>query len=255
MSTPTELATEERDAGGDAPASEPFEAAAAACAACYAPFGRFTTGYVRGKLTRDPVFRQLVERAPFAEPVVDLGCGRGQTGLLLTRLFPGLRVLGLDWDVAKLERARRAAVEAGAAERLDFCAADLRTDAYPAAGTLLMLDVLHYNPLEVQDAMLRRAARSLRPGGRLFLREVDAGPGWRSRLTRVQERIGRWVGFNRGATLCYRRADSIEAVLRDEGLTTRRSESWDGTPLANVLIEAWREPATPARVAEEQDLP
>lgn len=220
--------------------SRDFEAAAAATSELYRSAGRFTHGYVRGKLLRDPVFRQLAERAPFRAPVIDLGCGRGQTELLLAKLDPELHVLGFDWDEDKLELARQAAARAGLQDRLRFEPGDLRSLEAPRAGTLLMLDVLHYNPLEIQDEMLRRACAALESGGRLFVREADADGSWRSRATIWQERITCKLGLNRGATLVFRSADSIEAVLRDCGLECQRQASWGGTPLANVLIEARR---------------
>jgi SAM-dependent methyltransferase len=217
-----------------------FDEAVQRTAALYSADSRFAAGYVRGKLRGDPVFRQLVERAPFAEPLVDLGCGRGQTELLLTLLLGQLEAQGFDWDEAKVRLARQAAARSGCGAKLRFEVGDLRTLEYPPAGTVLMLDVLHYNPLAVQDDMLRRAARCLQPGGRLFVREVDAAGGLRARLNILQERVCCFFGLNRGATLCFRSADSIEAVLRDEGLFATRGASWQGTVLANVLIEARR---------------
>ncbi len=222
--------------------SSRFEQGARKCADLYRPDGRLAHGYVRGKLLGDPVYRQLIERGPFAEPIIDLGCGRGQTGLLISVLFSEVSVHGFDWHAEKLERARRAASRADSSQGLTFSTGDLRNLDYPPAKTLLMLDVLHYNPLEIQDQMLDRAASCLLPGGRLFIREVDARAGWRARTNMLQERLGCLLGINRGATLRFRSADSIEAILRSHGLDTRRCSSWEGTPLANVLIEASRAP-------------
>jgi len=221
-----------------APRTADFERAVEEASRAFAGHARFAWKYSRAKLRHDPVYRQLAERAPFQEPVVDLGCGRGQTELLFAVLMGQLEMHGFDWDEAKVSVAREAAARLPGGAHLRFDVGDLRSMDYPKAGTLLMLDVLHYNPLETQDAMLRRAARSLRPGGRLFLREVDADGGLRARVNVWQERLACLVGLNRGSTLRFRRADSIEAVLREEGLEVRRSASWMGTPLANVLIEA-----------------
>ncbi|MFT7670053.1 MAG: SAM-dependent methyltransferase [Planctomycetota bacterium] len=217
-----------------------YEAAARKCAEQFLSRGRFSHGYVLGKLMRDPMYRQIVDRAPLAEPVVDLGCGRGQTGLMLALLYPGLQVVGHDWDADKLEWARDAAKGITGTERLSFESGDLRSMDYHEAKTLLMLDVLHYNPIEVQDEMLRRACACLLPRGRLFIRELDANGGWRAHTTIWVEKLGCMTGMNRGATLCFRSADSIEAILESCGLETCRSSSFEGTPLANVLIEAKR---------------
>ena len=210
-------------------------------AAAYAGGSRFTEGYVRGKLKADPVFRQLVERAPLPSPIIDVGCGRGQTLILLALLQPDIEALGLDWDAAKLSAARRAAAPWPA---LRFLSADIRTAEIPAAGAILLLDVLHYSPRSTQDAMLRRAAQALRPDGVLYVREIDATRSWRATINTWQERLGCAVHLNRGATLCFRPAAELCAVLEAEGLTVRVGPSSGALPLANVLIEARRSPAT-----------
>ncbi len=221
-----------------APSTDPFRAAVTACAELYRPSGRFAHGYVRGKLLGDPVNRQLAERGPFDDPILDLGCGRGQTSLLLAILHGDQRILGFDWDEKKIEMATSCARRLSRTAELEFRAGDLRAIEYPPARTILMLDVLHYNPIDVQDTMLRRAASALQPGGRLFVRDVDAGAGWRARVNVWQERLGCWVGLNRGATLCFREAEEIGRVLESCGLSTLTVSSREGTPLANVLIEA-----------------
>lgn len=209
-------------------------------AEAYRPDGRFAHGYVRGKLLADPVYAQLAARAPFAAPLVDLGCGRGQTLLLLAALGAEAPRIGLDWDAAKLARARRAAEHLGT--RVDLRVADLRDAHYPTGATLFLIDALHYNSREVQDAMLLRAARALLPGGRLFVREVDSAAGWRAHVNAWQERLGCWMRLNRGTTLCFRPARELTAVMEQAGLETHVVPSHAGTPLANVLIEG-RKPA------------
>ena len=64
-----------------------FERAVEKASRAFAGHARFAWKYSRAKLRHDPVYRQLAERAPFQEPVVDLGCGRGQTELLFAVLI------------------------------------------------------------------------------------------------------------------------------------------------------------------------
>lgn len=214
-----------------------YEDAANACAELYRPFGRFAHGYVRGKLLRDPLYRQLAELAPLPLPVVDLGCGRGQTEALLEVLFPGGSYLGFDWDERKLSMARDCLGQLRTTRSHAFQAGDLRELEIPRAGSILLLDVLHYLALAEQDALLERAVEALEPGGRLCLRDVDANGGWRARVNVWQEQVGCWFGLNRGATLCFRPIDELARHLEALGLETKRTESRRGTPLANVLIE------------------
>ncbi len=216
---------------------DPHTACLESTALYYKEVGRFAFGYVKGKLTSDPVYRQLASRAPLPAPVVDVGCGRGQSLILLAEVQGELSGRGIDWDGAKLTQARRAA---SSLRGLQFEAGDIRTCALPKAGTVLMLDVLHYNPQAVQDDMLRRAAAALLPGGRLYVREVDLAQRWRARLTIWQEKLGCLLALNKGATLCFRPAAELVQVLESAGLTASMVPSWGSTPFANVLIEAQR---------------
>lgn len=254
-----------------------FAAAVRVTASRYRRVAPVAARFVGGKLRRDPVYRQLAEHGPHPAPIVDLGCGLGQTGLLLAALQPGVPVLGIDWDPRKLRRARRAAdglagvvfaradirrcpvgpahsrvgprsadTEAGRF-RWEGVPADLeRPASVPAerfpngVGTVLLLDVLHYHPPAEQDTLLAAAAAALAPGGRLWLRDLDAAAGLRATATRVQERLARWLRWHRGVTLHYRAAAELAGVLERLGLRVNVEPSWRGTPFGNVLITAIR---------------
>jgi len=216
-------------------AVDPLLAVFDAVAGRYRRQGRFVHGYVRGKLRTDPVFRQLAQLLPLVGPVVDVGCGRGQASLLINALQPGLAQIGLDWDEKKLDLARAACTPN---ERIKFVRADVREADLPAAGTLILFDILHYSDLAAQDVLLERAVRALLPGGRLLVRELDAAAGWRSRVNIWQERLGTGFGLNRGATLCFRPAADIAAVLARLGLNVSIAPSYGDLPLANALIVA-----------------
>lgn len=216
---------------------DPIGVAMTATAARYARCGRVAFGYIRGKLQHDPVYWQLAVRAPLPSPVVDIGCGRGQTLVLLKMLQPDLMGIGLDWDEPKITLAQRAAE---GLDGLTFMTDDARNPTFPVAGTLLLIDLLHYHAPAEQHAILDRAARALQPGGHLYVRDVDNAAGWRAAMARVVERLGRWMKINRGVTLCYLPAAELVASLRAHGLDVRVEPSWGMTPFANVLIEAKR---------------
>lgn len=217
-------------------AQDPWQNALEATATLYLPQGRMAHGFVRGKLTHDPVFRQLLEKQPWPSPVVDIGCGRGQGLLLLAHQDPTLHGTGLDWDAPKIALAQAAATPMS--QRLQFGVQDIRTCAYPTASTVLMLDVLHYNPVATQDAMLQRAAQSLLPNGTLYVRELDAAQGLRAKINMWQERLGCALRLNRGATLVFRPAKELVQVLEAEGLVVSVQASFGELPLANVLLVA-----------------
>ncbi len=198
-----------------------------------------TRFYVRGKLGGDPICEQVVslgKKNGGLGEVVDVGCGRGQMGLLLLELELATRADGFDWDEDKIAEATRAA---GEDARVHFSRGDTRTEAIRPCDTVLMLDVLHYLTDEEQAALVLRAARSARR--MVIIRELDPDRGWRSTMTRIQEAITTFFRYNVGARVRIRPIAPITECLKNEGFVVSVEPSWGGTPFANVAILATRE--------------
>jgi uncharacterized protein (DUF2062 family)/2-polyprenyl-3-methyl-5-hydroxy-6-metoxy-1,4-benzoquinol methylase len=212
----------------------PLSTAIERTVARYSAAGPADRSYVAAKLASDPVVELLAAQPPLGR-VVDAGAGRGQLGLLLLELGRTTELTAFDWDERKVGAARLAA---GGDARIEQ--ASVTTWDWQAADTVLLVDVLHYLAVDEQDEVLRQAALSLAPNGRLLIREVDASRGWASRLTILAERLGTRFGYNRGARLCFRPAADLEAVLTGCGLECELRSAATGTPLANVLIVARR---------------
>ena len=118
-----------------------------------------------GRLRLDLTFANLQEFLPQAKRplhTLDLGCGTGVIAVRLARL--GLRVTLLDSSLQMLDLAKRAAQEAGVAERITLKHGDVaQLDNLFDAGSFDL--VLCHNLLEYVDdpsAVLRSAARTLR---------------------------------------------------------------------------------------------
>lgn len=232
------------------------------------PAQRTRFHYVRLKLLGDPVARLITDiagdRPAALGEVLDIGTGAGQLPILLLELGRASQVRGLDWDRAKIDDALRArdgsSVVIGAAphhesssERgavsavprlaAEFWCSDAREGALGEADTVLLIDLLHYFRIEEQDAILRRAAAAVRPGGRLLVREADTERGWRSSVTLIEERIFTALRFNRGERVRFRPVREIVALLEDLGFTCEMKAAWGKTPFSNVLIISRRRAA------------
>ena len=196
--------------------------------------------YVRSKLACDPVGVRVVDvgaASPLGD-VVDVGCGRGQLGVLLLERGVATSVRGLDWDAAKVKLATEAAHGLPA----EFSVQDLRSPLGAACDTVLLIDVLHYLTDDEQDALLHEAARTARR--MLVVRDLDPDRGWRSAVTRMQELVTTGFRMNRGARVHVRPIARVVEALTDEGFVTDVSPCWGALPLANVLVVARRpEPA------------
>ncbi|HJZ83629.1 MAG TPA: class I SAM-dependent methyltransferase [Polyangia bacterium] len=208
-------------------------------AACYRDAGRVYAAYIAAKLRIDPIHRAALELVPPSGEVIDLGCGSGQLALLLAWSQPARVVTGLDQDWARIARARRAAEHANGAVSLRYLVSDVRTAPLQRCRAVLIVDVLHSLPPPDQDAVMRRAAHALEPGGVLLVRDVDRGvrPWWRFALVALEEALATALGWAQGsAGLWFRRADELAAVLAGEGLRVETRPMWGQTPYANVLL-------------------
>lgn len=115
-----------------------------------------------------PLGALAMDRAGIAagERALDVGCGMGETTLELgRRVGPGGSVVGVDVSAPMLERARAAALAAGAAN-VAFESADAQTTALPGPFDVLYsrFGVMFFAEPDAAFANLRRA---LRGGARL----------------------------------------------------------------------------------------
>jgi ubiquinone/menaquinone biosynthesis C-methylase UbiE len=95
--------------------------------------------------------------------LVDLGCGRGGPGLWLAR-ETGADLIGIDLSPIAIARANQRATELGLAGRARFLQGDLCATGLPdqSCDGAISIDVIMY--VQDQSAVMREAARILRPG-------------------------------------------------------------------------------------------
>ena len=148
--------------------------------------GKFTEQFVHWKMKLDPVFLSLDKVVPRQGFVLDLGCGYGIATHWLASFTDGRSFLGVDYDEDKIRVAQRTAPEN---PRIKFESGDILEFEYPACDAILLIDVLHYWTPEKQQAILDKARRALRPGGKLILRDGAKAEG------DAHQRVHRWEKF------------------------------------------------------------
>ena len=217
----------------------------------YRRSGRFAWHFARGKLRWDPVFGHVLERGLIAPRtrVLDVGCGQGLLASLLAAAaaaaredrWPrgwaeapvGVRVSGIELQAREVERARVAL-----GSEADVVCADMRSAAFPAVDTIVLLDVLHYVSAAEQDEILARARKALATGGRLVLRVGDAASARRFAASRWVDRA---VAFARGrgfAPIAGRSLAAWRERLEALGFAVASEPMHGATPFANVLLVA-----------------
>lgn len=138
-------------------------------------------------VTRERLWRALAAMYVAPRPgdvIVDVGCGTGSLAVLLARIEPGARIVGLDPDPDMLAVARRKADAAGVTAHWQVGMGDNLVEALGAdpVDTVVSSLVLHQCPIAVKRAVLASMRAALRPGGKLVIADYGLQ---RTRLMRL----------------------------------------------------------------------
>jgi len=171
--------------------------------------------------------------------LLDLGCGEGVLANLVAASRPGLRVRGVDRDLAKVALANK-----NAPSNAHFDTADILDCSFRQAAAAVFNDVLHHHPTSAQTELLKRAATLLDADGVLIVKDVDA----RDRADRV------WTSFwdmrlYPADELNFRSVEEWRIALFDAGFRVlevcRMRHPWPAS--RTVLICRRRNPASVTR--------
>lgn len=217
----------------------------------YQKGGLFAYHFARGKLSRDPVFAFFLRQGLIGEnaEVVDIGCGQGLLASLLmaaenaTQMPQGWPVarpiksyFGVDLMQADIVRANEALGHLS--PRVQFAQGDMCQRIFPACDVAVILDVLHYVPIDAQNAVIDRVIAALRTNGRLLLRIGDQRGGLGFAVSQWVDRVvTRIRGHRVTPTFCRPLADWV-LLLQGKGLNVQAIPMHQGTPFANVLLRA-----------------
>lgn len=220
----------------------------------YAQAGKFAMHFARGKLTGDPVFKEILQRGLIASGshVVDIGCGQGLLSAWMMAAdamaadpqWPAdwqsapraVTVQGIELMPADVVRAETALIDHG--QRFKFVAGDMCTTPFDKSQAVVILDVLHYVPYAAQDDILDRVRESLLPSGVLILRIGDAAGGLGFKISNWVDNIVFFVRGHSQSRLYCRTLTQWMDVLTKLGFTVESKPMSQGTPFANVLLVA-----------------
>ena len=202
-----------------------------------------STRFVLSLRSRVTPYQEMAEAMPARGRIIDLGCGSGLLSFALCAGSAHRVVIGIDHDPDRVTLARQAAGNLPVTCRPEFQLGDMTTflDAVPdgSLAGVAMIDVLHYFDSVTQLSLIGHAARSLRRGGILLARDIDAEDGLRSVFNRLYERLATGVGFTKStnARMLFRSRSEWTKLFERAGFVVRSEHS--GVPfLADVLFTA-----------------
>jgi SAM-dependent methyltransferase len=162
----------------------------------------FRPGYVANLVSSwIPALDGVAAKLAAGGHVADIGCGLGTSTRLIAEAFPGTRISGFDYHDRSIQIARKAAADAGLADRITFDvfgAADFPGSGYDLVATF---DCLH--DLGDPVAAARHIRQALSPDGTWLVVEPAAGESVTDNLNPV----GR-VYYNFSTFLCVPHAIS-----------------------------------------------
>jgi SAM-dependent methyltransferase len=133
----------------------------------------FRPGY-RANLTTAwlPALEGVVEKLEAGATVADVGCGHGTSTIVMAQAFPNSRFVGLDYHDGSIAAARKAAAEAGVADRVTFEVAPAKDIPGGPYDLICYFDCLH----DMGDPVgaVKHARTKLTDDGTVMLIEPNA---------------------------------------------------------------------------------
>lgn len=189
-----------------------------------------------------PALEGVEEKLLAGANVADVGCGHGASTILMAKAYPNSHFTGFDYHAPSIERARKAAEEAGVADRVKFEVASAKDFQGADYDLVTIFDALH----DMGDPVGASAhiRESLKPDGSWMLVEPFANDDLADNLNPVGRMyysastmictpasLSQEVGLGLGAQAGERR---MHKVVEDAGFTRFRRAT--ETPL-NLVFE------------------
>jgi len=181
-------------------------------------------------ILRQRFLDEIGQYLPDEGVVLDIGCGFGLFSLYYAATGPRRIVRGLDLSGRRVDLARRAAARLGLGnvtyETGD--ARDFKGDA--EVGAAYMLDIVHHVPPASVPPLFRALRRSLPPGGRLLVKDVDDHPAHKRWFTWVLDKA-----MAPTTPVHYWSSEALARTLGEAGFDVHRHLMVDWLPYPHVL--------------------
>jgi len=140
-------------------------------------------------------YHKLLYYLPSGGTLLDLGCGHGIFLALAKLSNPHLRVSGIDLSPDKINGARLI-FNAAKIKAANIDVLDVINFTQQSVDAISAIDVFYLVPKEKWNSTLNQCYNSLKPGGRILLKEMDKTMRWKFYLLYLQEMLAvKILGF------------------------------------------------------------
>ncbi len=116
---------------------------------------------------------EILKHLPDSGSLLDVGCGTGLVSYEIARLRPALNVTGIDIDEKSIERARSYSKLPNVRYE-----AKLLGDISEKYDCISFMDLLHHVEETDATALIGECLRLIKPGGWLFIKDIDRNGGY-----------------------------------------------------------------------------
>jgi 2-polyprenyl-3-methyl-5-hydroxy-6-metoxy-1,4-benzoquinol methylase len=188
---------------------------------------------LRFQIIRGRFLEEIGQYLPTEGTVVDIGCGFGLFGLYFALSRPGLRIVGIDKQVRRIDIATKAAARLSA-QNVSFSVGDAET--YVQQGSVqaaYMLDILHHIPRQSAYSLITTLADALTPDGRLIIKDIETKPAYKVLFTWALDKAMDWR-----APVDYWHPIHVRRLLESQGLTVVKHSMVDYLPYPHAIYVA-----------------
>ncbi len=176
--------------------------------------------YLRVKMKLENNYDPYLKLMPEKGDILDIGCGYGYVSYMLSLTSGERQITGVDYDHEKIEVAKHCFSKN---DKLDFICGDITQMNFGKKDGFLLLDVLHYFPVEEQISLLTKCLENLNESGLVIIRDANSDLKKRHKGSRLTEFFSTKMGFNitkdDTGKLFFTSSETILSVAREKGFS------------------------------------
>jgi len=176
--------------------------------------------YLRIKMNLENNYDLYARLMPIRGNILDIGCGFGYVSYLLSFTSDERQITGIDYDSEKIEVAKHCFSKN---DRLEFICGDITRMNFCKKDGFLLLDVLHYFPVENQLSLLSKCIENLNESGIIVIRDANKNLEKRHKGAKLTEFFSTKLGFNKTQDgtrqLYFTSSDTILSLAKEKGLS------------------------------------